>query len=72
MATLLEGMADWAISLRRCDVPDSVVEAARLQLCSVVASLYSGADTEAGRACKRAALALGTQGSASVLRRCER
>jgi len=67
MSTLLEGMAEWAVSLRGRDLPESVLDAARLQLTSVLASLYSGADTGPGRACKRAALALGTRGVARVL-----
>jgi 2-methylcitrate dehydratase PrpD len=65
--TLLEQLADWIVRLRRDDVPDRVHEAARIQLRSVLASIYPGAESAAARACRSAALALGTRGRASVL-----
>jgi 2-methylcitrate dehydratase PrpD len=65
--TLFEHLADWVVRLRREDVPDRVDEAARIQLRSVLASIYPGAASSAGRVCRGAALALGTEGRASVL-----
>lgn len=64
---LLEEMAEWAVSLRCDQIPETVLEAARLQVVSVLASVYSGAETEPGRACRSAALELSTRGSATVL-----
>ncbi|HUH03435.1 MAG TPA: MmgE/PrpD family protein [Kofleriaceae bacterium] len=67
MATELETLAAWATAVRAEDVPARVFELARLQIRSVLASVYAGAGTEVGRACRDAALALGTSGAATVL-----
>lgn len=64
---LLDEMAEWAISIRREQLPAPVVDAARLQLVSVLASLYSGAVSEPCRACREAALGLGTSGSSTLV-----
>jgi 2-methylcitrate dehydratase PrpD len=67
MATELETLAAWAVGVRVGDVPERVLALARLQIRSVLASVYAGADTETGRACRAAALELGTTGAATVL-----
>jgi 2-methylcitrate dehydratase PrpD len=67
MATELETLAAWAMMVRAEDIPARVFELARLQIRSVLASVYAGAGTEVGRACRGAALELGTAGTATVL-----
>ena len=60
-------LAEWACSVRGDDIPDRVLAAARSQCLSVVASIYSGAACAPGRACQQAALALRSEGSATLL-----
>lgn len=67
MATEIETLAAWAVGVRAEDIPARVRELARLQIRSVLASVYAGAGTAAARACREAALELGTSGAATVL-----
>jgi 2-methylcitrate dehydratase PrpD len=64
--TLIETMADWAVRVRPADVPPRVVDAARAQLRSVVASVWAGAGSHAGRGCRDAALRIGGEGGAAA------
>ncbi len=67
MPTRLETLGEWAVGVRVADIPARVMDAARTQLVSVLASLYAGGASEAGRLCRDAALDLGTTGKATVL-----
>ncbi|HJL16743.1 MAG TPA: MmgE/PrpD family protein [Sandaracinaceae bacterium LLY-WYZ-13_1] len=61
----LTRLARWAVELRAEDVPPDVLELARAQLRSVLASVVAGADAAAPA--RRAALSLSTRGDATVL-----
>jgi 2-methylcitrate dehydratase PrpD len=64
---LLDELAEWSASVRSADIPPRCIDAARLQVLSVLASIYPGAATGNGRICREAALELGTTGRATVL-----
>lgn len=65
-ATLIESLASWAISLRAEDVPTRIFEAARIQIRSVLAATFAGAQSTTGKQCKFAALELKTTGQATI------
>ncbi len=67
MSSLLEALAEWAVGFPAETVPASVRTAARHQLMSVLASIYSGAATPGARASRQAALALDSRGRATLL-----
>lgn len=60
-------LAAWACSVRLADIPESVMYAARSQTLSVLGSIYSGAHSAPGKACRAAANSLGTSGQSTVL-----
>jgi 2-methylcitrate dehydratase PrpD len=49
-ATELERAAHWTLGLRRADLPEDVVALARLQRLDILAAIWAGAGTAAGRA----------------------
>lgn len=66
MPTLIECMAEWAISLKLEDVPERVREKAKLQTLSMLAAVYSGYSTRAARAIREVILSTRASGRATV------
>lgn len=64
---LIEPAAEWIVGLRRADVPPDVWALARAQRIDILASLYAGARTRAGRAATAAADRLGEDGPVRTL-----
>ncbi len=67
VANRLEELAAWAVGLRSHDIPERVRTGALIQMRSVLASVYAGADSEVGRQCGTAARGLGSDGRATML-----
>jgi 2-methylcitrate dehydratase PrpD len=67
MNGITEALATWAAACRYDDLPATVLERARLQVASVLASVFAGARTEAGRRVLDAAQTWGGGADARVL-----
>jgi 2-methylcitrate dehydratase PrpD len=66
MPSLIERMAEWAISLKLEDVPERVQQKAKLQTLSMLAAVYSGYSTRAARAIREVILSTRASGRATV------
>ncbi len=67
MTFIVERIARWATGLGLEQVPERVVEKAKLQFLSMMASVYSGFPTRAARAIREVALLSRANGRATVL-----
>ncbi|MFC1654534.1 MmgE/PrpD family protein, partial [Myxococcota bacterium] len=66
MPSLIERMAEWAISLKLEDVPERVLQKAKLQTLSMLAAVYAGYSTRAARAIREVILSTRASGRATV------
>ncbi len=70
-STELERAADWVLGLRRADLPEDVVALARLQRLDILAAMWAGARTAAGRAVVSALDALAPPAGPGVVTVCD-
>lgn len=66
MPTIIERLADWAVSLKLEDVPERVRDKAKLQTLSMLAAVYSGYSTRAARVIREVILSTRASGRATV------
>ncbi len=66
MTTTLEKIAQWATELKLEQIPQRVIDKAKLQLMSMMAAVYSGFPTRAARAIREVALLSRANGRATV------
>ncbi len=64
--SVVERLAEWICSVRFEDIPPRVVDAARWQLASTVASLHASVNNDAAQAVKRAALTWAQPGRCTI------
>ncbi|MBW1809248.1 MAG: MmgE/PrpD family protein [Deltaproteobacteria bacterium] len=66
MSTTLERIAAWSTALRFEDIPDRVVEKAKLQLLSMIAAVYAGYPTRTARTIREVILSTRANGRSTV------
>jgi len=66
MPSLIERMAEWAISTKLEDIPERVQQKAKLQTLSMLAAVYAGYSTRAARAIREVILSTRASGRATV------
>ncbi len=65
--THLEGAADWVSSLRYTDIPESVRDLARHQVANILAALFAGSRSVAGKKARRAFVRFRSRGNCTLL-----